>query len=67
MNIGENVDYKIEKDTLTIIIDLTREFGESKSGKSIIIASTRGNKKVNYKDEKIAIAVNIYKPKPKGD
>jgi len=55
----KNVDMKVEGDLLTITIDLSRDFGPSKSGKTIIIASTEGNKSVPGKEHKIGL--NVYK------
>ncbi len=40
----KNVEMKTEGDILTINVDLTKEFGPSSSGKTIIIASTRGQR-----------------------
>ena len=36
----KNVEMKVENNILTIQVDLTKEFGPSSSGKTIIIAST---------------------------
>lgn len=56
----ENIDMKVDGNILTIKIDLTKEFGPSSSGKTIVIASTRGNAAVeNFPD--IKIGVNCYK------
>ncbi len=41
-------------------IDITKEFGPSKSGKSITIASTEGNVSIPDHDE-IKIGLNIYR------
>jgi hypothetical protein len=49
----------IEGETLTIKVDLSKDFGPSKSGKTIIIASTEGNVSVLERDEKIGL--NIYR------
>jgi hypothetical protein len=46
---------------LTITVDLTKEFGPSSSGKTIIIASTEGNVTVPERDEKIGL--NVYRKK----
>lgn len=59
----KNVEMKVEGDILTIKVDLTKEFGPSASGKTIIIASTEGNISIPDKDE-IKIGLNIYKKKP---
>ena len=39
----KNVDMKLDGSILTIKVDISKDFGESKSGKSITIASTEGN------------------------
>lgn len=54
----------IVKDSiLTIKIDLKKEFGLSKSGKTIVVASTKGNKAID--DSDCIIGLNVYKyPKP---
>jgi len=59
----KNVEMKMEDNMLTIKVDLTKEFGPSASGKTIIIASTEGNISIPDKDE-IKIGLNIYKKKP---
>ena len=59
----KNVEMKVDGDILTIKVDLTKEFGPSASGKTIIIASTEGNISIPDKDE-IKIGLNIYKKKP---
>nr|MBC8362796.1 hypothetical protein [Candidatus Desulfatibia profunda] len=55
----QNVKWEIKDDKLIIEIDLTMEFGLSKSGKTITIASTRGNQKIEGTDA--VIGLNIYK------
>ena len=56
----KNVDMNIENNILTIKVDLTKEFGPSASGKTIIIATTAGNVSLpGDKDKKIGL--NIYK------
>ncbi|HPM11267.1 MAG: hypothetical protein BWX55_00024 [Deltaproteobacteria bacterium ADurb.Bin022] len=59
----KNVEMKVEDNMLTIKVDLTKEFGPSASGKTIIIASTEGNISIPEKDE-IKIGLNVYKKKP---
>ena len=59
----KNVEMKLEGDILTIKVDVTKEFGPSASGKTIIIASTEGNIAIPDKDE-IKIGLNVYKKKP---
>ena len=46
----KNVEMKIEGNVLTIKVDLSKEFGPSASGKTIIIASTEGNVTVPDRD-----------------
>ncbi|MDV2482056.1 hypothetical protein F8E02_08625 [Methanoculleus sp. Wushi-C6] len=58
----KNVDMTIEGSILTIRVDLAKEFGESKSGKSITVASTEGNVSVP-EHEDIKIGLNIYRKK----
>ena len=55
----QNVEWKIDGDKLILEIDLTKEFGLSKSGKTITIASTRGNQKIEGTNA--IIGLNIYK------
>ena len=57
----KNLDLKIEGDQLIIKIDLTKDFGESKSGKSIIVATTSGNVPVEGTED-IKLGLNCYKP-----
>ncbi len=58
----KNVEMKLEGDVLTIKVDLSKEFGPSSSGKTIIIASTEGNQSVPDKED-IKIGLNVYKKK----
>ena len=46
---------------LTIEIDLTNEGEPSKSGKSVVIASTHGNKTVKTPDGDVVVGVNAYR------
>ena len=55
----QNVKWEIKDDKLIIEIDLTMELGPSKSGKTITIASTRGNQKIEGTDA--VIGLNVYK------
>jgi hypothetical protein len=57
----KNVEMKIEGNILTLTIDLTKEFGPSSSGKTIIIDSTEGNVSVPERDEKVGL--NVYRKK----
>jgi len=55
----QNVKWEIESDKLIIEVDLTKDFGPSKSGKTITIASTRGNQKIEGTNA--IIGLNVYK------
>ncbi len=58
----KNVEMSIDGTILTIKVDLAKEFGVSKSGKSITIASTEGNVSVPGHDD-IKIGLNVYRKK----
>ena len=58
----KNVDIKVEGNILTIKVDLSKEYGPSASGKTIIVASTEGNITVPEREEKIGLNVYIKKP-----
>ncbi len=57
----KNVQMSVAGNILTITVDLTKEFGPSSSGKTILIASTEGNVPVPDREEKIG--VNVYRKK----
>ena len=57
----KNVQMTVAGNVLTITVDLSKEFGPSSSGKTIIIASTEGNVAVPGRDEKIGL--NVYRKK----
>ena len=39
----KNFEFEIQDDQLLIKVDLTKEFGFSKSGRSVIVSSSEGN------------------------
>jgi hypothetical protein len=57
----KNVQMTVAGNILTITVDLTKEFGPSASGKTIIVASTEGNIAVPEREEKIGL--NVYRKK----
>jgi hypothetical protein len=59
--IMKNVELTVNGTTLTITVDLSKDFGPSSSGKTTIIASTEGNISIPDREEKIGL--NIYKKK----
>jgi len=56
----KNVDMKLNGTILTITVDITKEFGLSSSGKSIIIGSTEGNVSVEGKED-VKVGLNVYR------
>jgi hypothetical protein len=56
----KNCDMKLTGNILTITVDISKDFGKSSSGKSVIIASTEGNVSIPEKDE-IKIGLNVFK------
>jgi hypothetical protein len=56
--IGRNVTVALDGDTLTLTIDLSAKAEPSGSGKTMIIATTQGNKKVN---EEVIVGLNVYR------
>ena len=56
----ENIEMTVTGNILTITIDLTKDFGLSASGKSISIASTKGNQSVPGHED-IKLGVNVYR------
>ena len=57
----KNVELTVEGTMLTIKVDLSKEFGPSASGKTIIIASTEGNVTIQDRVEKVGL--NVYRKK----
>lgn len=60
--IGRNIEYVIDGDKLTLTMDLSADASPSASGKTMIIASSEGNKKVN---DDVFIGLNVYRYKDK--
>ena len=57
----KNVEMSVEGSVLTIRVDLSKEFGPSSTGKTIIIASTEVNVTIPDRQEKIGL--NVYRKK----
>lgn len=55
----KNVEIKIEGNQAIIKIDLSKEFGLSKSGKSQVIATSEGNVSIGFEDVKMGL--NVYR------
>jgi hypothetical protein len=58
----KNVEMKIDGNILTIQVDLSKEFGPSSSGKTIIIATTEGNVAIDGHEE-AKVGLNVYRKK----
>ncbi|HJJ31693.1 MAG TPA: hypothetical protein O0X97_05545 [Methanocorpusculum sp.] len=57
----KNVEMEVKGSILTIKVDLSQDFGPSKSGKTIMIGSTLGNKAVSRTFPDVRVGVNVYK------
>ena len=57
----KNVEMNVKGDKLTIVVDLKARLGASKSGKTILVASTEGNVSVPGAEE-IKLGLNLYVP-----
>lgn len=59
---SKNVEFKVDAKakTLVITVDLKKDFGKSKSGKSIVIGSTEGNVAVEGTDG-VKVGLNVYR------
>ena len=57
----KNVEMHVDGNILTIKVDLSKEFGPSASGKTIIVASTEGNITIPEREEKVGL--NVYRKK----
>jgi len=51
----------VDGQMLTIKVDLSKDFGPSSTGKTILIASTEGNIVVPGREEKVGL--NVYRKK----
>ena len=61
MPVSQNVTFRVQGTKLVIEVDLSRELGQSASGKSIIIATTAGNVSVPGREE-VKVGLNVYRP-----
>lgn len=58
----KNVEMTMDGTKLILTVDLSKEFGVSSSGKSVIIGSTEGNVSVPG-NEDIKVGLNVYRKK----
>jgi hypothetical protein len=62
-----NVKTAVKGNILTITVDLSERHGPSASGKTINIASTQGNVKLDAPHGNVSIGLNVYtKPDQEG-
>lgn len=61
----KNIDMQIEGDILILKIDLSKDFGDSRSGKTIMVATTEGNQTVPGHDD-MKMGVNLFRYKDLG-
>lgn len=54
--LGKNIVATLDGSTLTLTIDISKQFGPSKSGKTTIVASSEGNQKFGG----VTIGLNVY-------
>lgn len=59
----KNINMSVKDNILTIVVDLTKDYGLSGSGKSIIIASSEGNPRLDSHPD-ISVGLNVYRKNP---
>ena len=57
----KNVILEVKGDKLVLTIDLKSQTERSASGKSLVIASTQGNKSLPSPNAEIFVGLNVYK------
>ena len=62
---SDSIEMNVQDGILTLKIDTTKDIGPSASGKTIMIASSGGNKKINVgtdeAEDNIMLGLNIYR------
>jgi len=56
----KNVEMRVEGNVLHITVDLDKNFGPSASGKTVIIATTKGNQELPERPG-VKVGLNVYK------
>lgn len=56
----QNVKMEVKGNVLTITVDLSKTYGNSKSGKSVVIATTGGNADAPGGNG-VKVGLNVYK------
>lgn len=57
--IGQNITAEVQNSILTLTIDLSKRFGPSASGKTIMVATSGGNQKIDG-GYGVIIGLNAY-------
>ena len=60
-DLGEGIHAVVEGNILTMTIDLSKDFGKSASGKSTIIATSKGNVQIPGAANGAKMGLNIYR------
>jgi len=56
----KNVTMQVEGSKLVIEVDLSQDLGPSKSGKTVLIASSEGNVSIPGRED-VKIGLNVYR------
>ncbi len=59
----QNIKTELKGSILILEVDLSKNLGPSKSGKTLLIATTSGNTAVPGADNGAIMGINIYKPR----
>ena len=58
----KNVNAAIKGNILTLTVDLSKDFGQSKTGKSTIVATTSGNASFGTEaGNQVKVGLNVYR------
>ena len=62
---SDSIEMNVQDGILTLKIDTTKDIGPSASGKTIMLASSGGNKKINVgtdeAEDNIMLGLNLYR------
>lgn len=62
--LGRNARYTVENGILTITVDLSKNLGNSESGKSVLIANSGGHQQLQGLDDGRLVKVNLTVSQP---
>lgn len=65
--VGENVEYRLDGDYLTVVIDLSHRASDkpAEGKKTIRVASTLGNVAIPGADEAVRVGINVFAYPPR--